>query len=84
PYAKQAFLASPPLVVAYAIAGTIRFDIEKDVLGVVNGKEIRLIDIWPSDEEIDAIVAKHVKPEQFRQIYIPMFNLDRSEKADSP
>ncbi|MEW6206695.1 MAG: aconitate hydratase AcnA, partial [Pseudomonadota bacterium] len=57
PYAKQAFLASPPLVVAYAIAGTIRFDIEKDVLGVVNGKEIRLIDIWPSDEEIDAIVA---------------------------
>ena len=84
PYAKQAFLASPPLVVAYAIAGTIRFDIEKDVLGVVNGKEIRLIDIWPSDEEIDAIVAKHVKPEQFRQVYIPMFNLDRSEKADSP
>lgn len=84
PYAKQAFLASPPLVVAYAIAGTIRFDIEKDVLGVVNGKEIRLIDIWPSDEEIDAIVAKHVKPEQFRQIYIPMFNLDRSERADSP
>lgn len=84
PYAKQAFLASPPLVVAYAIAGTIRFDIEKDVLGVVNGKEIRLIDIWPSDEEIDAIVAKHVKPEQFRKIYIPMFNLDRSEKADSP
>nr|WP_313062529.1 Fe/S-dependent 2-methylisocitrate dehydratase AcnD [Moraxella sp. CTOTU49097] len=84
PYAKQAFLASPPLVVAYAIAGTIRFDIEKDVLGVVNGKEIRLIDIWPSDEEIDGIVAKHVKPEQFRQIYIPMFNLDRSEKADSP
>jgi len=84
PNAKQAFLASPPLVVAYAIAGTIRFDIEKDVLGVVNGKEIRLIDIWPSDEEIDAIVAKHVKPEQFRQIYIPMFNLDRSEKAASP
>ena len=85
PYAKQAFLASPPLVVAYAIAGTIRFDIEKDVLGTTaDGKEIRLIDIWPSDEEIDAIVAKHVKPEQFRQIYIPMFNLDRSEKADSP
>src|SRR5690606_30402684 len=53
PYAKQAFLASPPLVVAYAIAGTIRFDIEQDVLGVVDGKEIRLKDIWPSDEEID-------------------------------
>lgn len=84
PYAKQAFLASPPLVVAYAIAGTIRFDIEKDVLGVVDGKEIRLIDIWPSDEEIDDIVGKYVKPEQFREVYIPMFNLDRSQKADSP
>ncbi|MBV4477412.1 Fe/S-dependent 2-methylisocitrate dehydratase AcnD [Pseudomonas botevensis] len=73
PYAKQAFLASPPLVVAYAIAGTIRFDIEKDVLGVVDGKEIRLKDIWPSDEEIEAVVKASVKPEQFRQVYIPMF-----------
>lgn len=74
PYAKQAFLASPPLVVAYAIAGTIRFDIEKDVLGVdANGQEIRLQDIWPSDEEIDAVVKASVKPEQFRKVYIPMF-----------
>ena len=74
PYAKQAFLASPPLVVAYAIAGTIRFDIEKDVLGLdAQGKEIRLKDIWPSDEEIDAVVKASVKPEQFRQVYIPMF-----------
>src|SRR5690554_4496802 len=84
PYAKQAFLASPPLVVAYAIAGTIRFDIEQDVLGVVEGKEIRLKDIWPSDEEIDAIVQSYVKPEQFRQVYIPMFDLDKAEKAASP
>ena len=68
PYAKQAFLASPPLVVAYAIAGSIRFDIENDVLGVADGKEIRLKDIWPTDEEIDAIVAEHVKPQQFRDI----------------
>ena len=45
PYAKQAFLASPPLVVAYALAGSIRFDIENDVLGVADGKEIRLKDI---------------------------------------
>ena len=51
PYAKQAFLASPPLVVAYAIAGTIRFDIENDVLALVDGKEIRLKDIWPSRSE---------------------------------
>ncbi|KYZ87900.1 Fe/S-dependent 2-methylisocitrate dehydratase AcnD [Alloalcanivorax xenomutans] len=74
PYAKQAFLASPPLVVAYAIAGTIRFDIEKDALGKdQDGNPIYLKDIWPSDEEIDAIVKSAVKPEQFRKTYIPMF-----------
>ncbi|MDP3845656.1 MAG: Fe/S-dependent 2-methylisocitrate dehydratase AcnD [Pseudomonas sp.] len=84
PYAKQAFLASPPLVVAYAIAGTIRFDIEQDVLGVVDGREIRLKDIWPSDEEIDAIVKESVKPEQFREIYIPMFDLGTVEESPSP
>jgi iron-sulfur-dependent 2-methylisocitrate dehydratase len=84
PYAKQAFLASPPLVVAYAIAGTIRFDIEQDVLGMVDGKEIRLKDIWPSDEEIDAIVKESVKPEQFREIYIPMFDLGTVEESASP
>ncbi|HGN1162557.1 TPA: Fe/S-dependent 2-methylisocitrate dehydratase AcnD, partial [Pseudomonas aeruginosa] len=83
PYAKQAFLASPPLVVAYAIAGTIRFDIEKDVLGVVDGKEIRLKDIWPSDAEIDEVVRAAVKPEQFRKVYIPMFAIeeDRGPKV---
>jgi iron-sulfur-dependent 2-methylisocitrate dehydratase len=76
PYAKQAFLASPPLVVAYAIAGTIRFDIEKDVLGTdKDGNDIKLIDIWPNDAEIDAVIAKSVKPEQFRQVYEPMFDL---------
>jgi aconitate hydratase len=75
PYAKQAFLASPPLVVAYAIAGTVRFDIEKDVLGVdQDGKDVRLKDIWPSDPEIDTIIAKAVKPEFFRKVYEPMFN----------
>ncbi|MEQ3654208.1 MAG: Fe/S-dependent 2-methylisocitrate dehydratase AcnD [Glaciecola sp.] len=76
PHADQAFLASPPLVVAYAIAGTIRFDIEKDVLGQdQNGKDIRLMDIWPSDEEIDAVIKTSVKPEQFRKVYQPMFDL---------
>ncbi|AAN53428.1 Fe/S-dependent 2-methylisocitrate dehydratase AcnD [Shewanella oneidensis MR-1] len=76
PYAKQAFLASPPLVVAYAIAGTIRFDIEKDVLGLdKDGKPVRLINIWPSDAEIDAVIAASVKPEQFRKVYEPMFDL---------
>ncbi|MDX5434785.1 MAG: aconitate hydratase AcnA, partial [Halomonas sp.] len=85
PYAKQAFLASPPLVVAYAIAGTVRFDIEKDALGYDKaGNPVTLKELWPSDEEIDAIVGEYVKPEQFKQVYIPMFNLDEVEQAKSP
>ncbi|RIA36218.1 2-methylcitrate dehydratase (trans-methylaconitate-forming) [Ectopseudomonas oleovorans] len=85
PYAKQAFLASPPLVVAYAIAGTVRFDIEQDALGNdAQGNPITLKDLWPSDEEIDAIVAASVKPEQFKQIYIPMFDLGAVQEAESP
>ena len=76
PYAKQAFLASPPLVIAYAIAGTVRFDIEKDALGVdADGNPITLKDIWPSDAEIDAVVKASVKPAQFRKVYEPMFNV---------
>ncbi|HBO73007.1 MAG TPA: Fe/S-dependent 2-methylisocitrate dehydratase AcnD [Acinetobacter sp.] len=85
PYAKQAFLASPPLVVAYAIAGTIRFDIETDSLGNdKDGNPIYLKDIWPSDAEIDALVKEAVKPEQFRKVYIPMFDLGEVEQAESP
>ncbi len=79
PYAKQAFLASPPLVVAYAIAGTIRFDIEKDVFTVHNGRDIRLKDLWPSDEEIDAVMRAAVKPEQFRRVYTQMFDIRRDD-----
>jgi len=81
PYAKQAFLASPPLVVAYAIAGTVRVDIEKDALGTVDGKAIRLKDLWPSDAEIDAVVRASVKPEQFRKVYGPMFDIAREAVA---
>lgn len=85
PYAKQAFLASPPLVVAYALAGTIRFDIERDALGHdANGNPIYLNDVWPSDEEIDQVVSQHVKPQQFNQVYIQMFKLDDLEKSSSP
>ena len=84
PYAKQAFLASPPLVVAYAIAGSVRFDIEKDVLGIdADGNEVRLKDIWPSDAEIDAVVKASVKPEQYRKVYVPMFDVrvEHGERA---
>ncbi|MFA0077812.1 Fe/S-dependent 2-methylisocitrate dehydratase AcnD [Vibrio artabrorum] len=85
PYAKQAFLASPPLVVAYALAGTIRFDIEKDSLGTDNnGKPIYLGDLWPSDAEIDAVVGEHVKPQQFQQIYVKMFQPDEEQVTTEP
>ena len=86
PYARQAFLASPPLVIAYAIAGTVRFDIEKDVLGVdADGRPVALKDLWPSDAEIDAVVKASVKPEQYRAVYGPMFKLRvESGEAVSP
>jgi aconitate hydratase len=85
PHADQAFLASPPLVVAYAIAGSIRFDIEKDPLGFdAAGKPILLKDIWPTDEEINAVVKASVKPEQFRKVYEPMFDLKVEEANLNP
>lgn len=85
PYARQAFLASPPLVVAYALAGTIRFDIERDALGTdASGKPVYLHDLWPSDEEIDAVVAQYVKPEQFKQVYIQMFKLNDAAQSTRP
>ncbi|NBT73945.1 MAG: aconitate hydratase AcnA, partial [Betaproteobacteria bacterium] len=87
PYAKQAFLASPALVIAYALAGSVRFDIEKDSFGTDgNGKPIRLADLWPSDAEIDAVVAASVKPEQFRKVYDPMFavRVETSTEKISP
>ncbi|MCP4878370.1 MAG: Fe/S-dependent 2-methylisocitrate dehydratase AcnD [Gammaproteobacteria bacterium] len=84
PYAKQAFLASPPLVVAYAIAGTIRFDIENGILGEdMDGNPVRLKDIWPDDDEIDAIVASSVKPAHFREVYEPMFKLSVAQGDDT-
>ena len=77
PHADQAFLASPPLVVAYAIAGSIRFDIEKDALGYdKDGNAITLKDIWPDDAEIDAVIKQSVKPEHFTKVYEPMFNIE--------
>ena len=85
PDVKHAFLASPPLVIAYAIAGTIRFDIERDALGVdAAGKPVRLHDIWPSDEAIDAIVGQAVQPAQFRQVYDAMLGSGARRAAHRP
>ena len=70
PYVKANYLASPPLVVAYALAGTVNIDLSKDALGVSNeGKEIFLKDIWPTNEEINSIVSQHVSAEMFSQQY---------------
>ena len=84
PYASQAFLASPPLVVAYAIAGSMRFDIEKDALGTdQQGNPIYLKDIWPDDAEVAAVIKASVKPEMFNQVYTPMFDLTVDYGADN-
>ena len=74
PYVKEAFLASPALVIAYALAGTVRFDIENDVLGQdQDGNDIKLKDLWPSDAEINAVEKECVRPEMYNDIYDPMF-----------
>ena len=70
PHVKANYLASPPLVVAYALAGTVNIDLSKDALGVSSeGIEIFLKDIWPSNEEINSIVGQHVSAEMFSQQY---------------
>lgn len=74
PYVKESFLASPALVIAYALAGTVRFDIENDVLGEdKDGNDIKLKDLWPSDAEINAVEKECVRPEMYNDIYEPMF-----------
>ncbi len=70
PEVKGAYLASPPLVVAYAIAGTILTDITKDALGTgSDGKPVYLRDIWPDDGEVVQVIERHLKREQFLQRY---------------
>ena len=70
PHVKANYLASPPLVVAYALAGTVNIDLTKDALGINGeGKEIFLKDIWPSNEEINSIVSQHVSAEMFSEQY---------------
>jgi aconitate hydratase len=70
PHVKANYLASPPLVVAYALAGTVNIDLSKDALGVSSeGEEIFLKDIWPTNGEINSIVGQHVTAEMFSQQY---------------
>ncbi|NBX36955.1 MAG: aconitate hydratase AcnA [Planctomycetes bacterium] len=71
---KANYLASPPLVVAYALAGTVDIDLATEPLGTgSDGKPVFLRDIWPSQQEVDAAVAAHVTREQFTREYAQVF-----------
>jgi len=68
------YLASPPLVVAYALAGDINMDLQKDPLGTDKaGKPVYLKDVWPTSEQVQAVVAKHVTQDQFKKSYSDVF-----------
>ncbi|WP_400153713.1 aconitate hydratase AcnA [Candidatus Methanomassiliicoccus intestinalis] len=73
PYVKANYLASPPLVIAFAIAGRVDIDLDKEPLGVVNGKEVFLRDIWPDDQEINSLIEKYVTSETFKLQYNNIF-----------
>lgn len=77
PHVKANYLASPPLVVAYALAGTMNIDLYNEALGQdKNGDDIFLRDIWPSSQEIADAVTKAVKPEHFKSKYADVFRGD--------
>ncbi|HVP61846.1 MAG TPA: aconitate hydratase AcnA [Myxococcaceae bacterium] len=86
PFVRMNFLASPPLVVAYAIAGEMDLDLNKEPLSVDrNGNPVYLKDIWPSDAEVREAIAAHVKPEQFRNQYAHALEGDeRWQKLEVP
>jgi aconitate hydratase len=74
PYALANYLASPPLVVAYALAGTVDINLTKEPLGIGNqGQPVYLKDIWPSREEVRAAIEGNVKPEMFAERYSNVF-----------
>ena len=74
PLVKANYLASPPLVVAYALAGTVDIDLEKESLGTdKNGQPVYLKDLWPSQQEISDIIAVNVKVEMFKEKYADVF-----------
>ncbi|WP_267626106.1 aconitate hydratase [Gordonia sputi] len=77
PDVKMNYLASPPLVIAYALAGTMDFDFENDPLGQdQDGNDVFLKDIWPSNEEIAQTIASSISPEQYAADYADVFKGD--------
>ena len=82
PQVKMNFLASPPLVVAYAIAGNMKLDLYRDPLGAgKDGKPVFLRDIWPSSKEIHDLISKHVTSTQFKKSYASVFDGDTNWNA---
>jgi aconitate hydratase len=82
PQVKMNFLASPPLVVAYAIAGNMKLDLYKEPLGLgTDGKPVYLKDVWPSTKEIHDLIAKHVTSAQFKASYASVFEGDSNWKS---
>ena len=74
PQVRASFLASPPLVVAYALAGTVDIDLTKEPLGTdPNGEPVYLTDVWPSEEEVQDAIAESVNPDMFREEYETVF-----------
>src|SRR6266699_433369 len=77
PQVRASFLASPPLVVAYALAGTVDIDLTKDPIGTdVNGESVYLRDLWPVQKEVSEVVAQSVTPEVFAKNYASVFEGD--------
>ena len=86
PDVKMNYLASPPLVVAYALAGTMNHDFEKDSLGKdKDGKDVLLADIWPSAKEIQDVIDSSISSEMFKKDYATVFDGDHRWKSlDTP
>ena len=86
PDVKMNYLASPPLVVAYALAGTMNHDFEKDSLGTdKDGKEVLLSEIWPSAKEIQDVIDSSISSEMFKKDYATVFDGDHRWKSlDTP
>ena len=86
PDVKMNYLASPPLVVAYALAGSMNFDLAHDSLGTDrDGKEVYLADLWPTPAEVDEVIANSIDPQMYRDSYADVFTGDaRWQSLDTP
>ncbi|HSS61768.1 MAG TPA: aconitate hydratase AcnA [Candidatus Limnocylindrales bacterium] len=86
PLVKASYLGSPPLVVAYALAGTVHIDLTKDPIGhTKDGKPVMLSDLWPSPEEVNSVVQQCVQQDMFKREYSRIFEGDEHwKKMSSP